>query len=104
MGAQMDFEWDENKRISNLKKHGVDFIDAAALFENWHISNVSGSIDYGEVRLKALGLVDGEILCVIYTLRGERYRLISAHTAGKNDRRKYRELYARRDQSNEGER
>lgn len=28
----MEFEWDENKRQSNLNKHGVDFIDAAKIF------------------------------------------------------------------------
>jgi uncharacterized protein len=91
------FELDENKRLSNLEKHDIDFIDAASLFEDSHVSTVSNANEYGEVRLKALGLVDGEILCVVYTLRGRRHRIISALTAGRNDRRKYRQLYSRRD-------
>ena len=29
----MDFEWDEDKRLANLRKHGLDFVDAEALFD-----------------------------------------------------------------------
>jgi uncharacterized DUF497 family protein len=29
----MQFSWDENKRAANLKKHGIDFIDAEELFD-----------------------------------------------------------------------
>ena len=27
-----EFEWDENKSLSNKKKHGIDFQEATALF------------------------------------------------------------------------
>ncbi|HML55821.1 MAG TPA: BrnT family toxin [Solidesulfovibrio magneticus] len=30
----MDFEWDEAKRLANLAKHGIDFLDAKAAIEN----------------------------------------------------------------------
>jgi len=33
----MRFEWDERKRLANLEKHGLDFIDAVAVFEAAHI-------------------------------------------------------------------
>ncbi len=29
----MDFEWDEDKRLANLRKHGVDFVDVPAIFD-----------------------------------------------------------------------
>jgi uncharacterized protein len=33
----MDFEWDEEKRLTNIEKHGIDFIDADILFGNPHL-------------------------------------------------------------------
>jgi uncharacterized protein len=29
----MDFEWDEDKRLTNLRKHGVDFVDVPSIFD-----------------------------------------------------------------------
>jgi uncharacterized protein len=29
----MDFEWDEDKRLTNLRKHGVDFVDVTSIFD-----------------------------------------------------------------------
>jgi uncharacterized protein len=33
----MHFEWDEQKRITNLDKHGLDFVEASAIFETPHV-------------------------------------------------------------------
>jgi uncharacterized protein len=87
------FEWDEAKRESNIAKHGIDFFDAAYLFELNYMFWADNRHDYGEVRFKALGMVDGILLCVIYTIRNNNYRIISAHKAGRHDRRKYRSIH-----------
>lgn len=100
----LKFEWDENKRESNLEKHGVDFLDAAYLFELSHVFWADERKDYGEDRFKAVGLVDGILLCVIFTIRDDNYRIISAHKAGRNDRRKYSAIHDGRSQSDEGTR
>ena len=39
----MDFEWDEEKRLTNIEKHGIDFIDADILFGNPHLSARTGA-------------------------------------------------------------
>jgi uncharacterized DUF497 family protein len=31
--AQLSFEWDEEKNAANIKNHGIDFLDAALIFE-----------------------------------------------------------------------
>ena len=31
--TETEFEWDENKRSSTLKKHGIDFLDATRIFD-----------------------------------------------------------------------
>ncbi|MFM8606595.1 MAG: BrnT family toxin [Hyphomicrobiales bacterium] len=46
--------------------------------------------DYGEVRLIALGEVDGVVLVVVYTDRGDVRRIISARYANKKERELWR--------------
>lgn len=98
----MKFEWDENKRELNLAKHGVDFLDAAYIFDQEHVFWADKRKDYGEARVKALGLVDGILLCVAFTIRDNNYRIISALKAGRNDRRKYSSIHDGRSESDEG--
>lgn len=45
----MDFEWDEEKRLANIEKHGIDFVDAVAIFGNPHVTAPAKTID-GEKR------------------------------------------------------
>lgn len=75
----MEFEWDENKRRSNLNKHGIDFIDAAKIFNRPVLERVDNRYDdYEETRIIALGEVNSVVLFVVYVWRGEVCRIISA--------------------------
>ena len=85
----MEFEWDENKRQSNLSKHGIDFVDAAKIFNRPVLERVDNRYDYEETRIIALGEVNGVVLFVVYTWRGEVRRIISARRATKRERNKY---------------
>lgn len=51
---ELELEWDEAKRLSNLDKHDLDFIDADELFSKPHISEPAKEVE-GEVRRKAIG-------------------------------------------------
>lgn len=84
----MEFEWDENKRSANLSKHGIDFIDAAKIFNRPILERVDSRYDY-ETRIVTLGEVNGIVLFVVYTWRGEVRRIISARRATKRERNKY---------------
>ena len=85
----MEFEWDEHKRQTNLAKHGVDFLDAALIFEGIVLTKIDDRQDYGEVREVSLGMVDGEIYCVTHTKRDNRTRLISAWKGGVKEHEQY---------------
>lgn len=89
----MEFEWDETKREQNLKKHGVDFLYAALIFEGETLTREDDREDYGETRFASLGLVDGTPYTVIYTERGENIRLISAWKGGRKDYDKYKNSF-----------
>ncbi len=86
----MKFEWDENKNKSNLKKQGIDFSDAQKVF-NDEDNLIAPDLrkDYGESRWKIIGKVYGVIISVIYTIRNEAIRIISARRASKKERKEY---------------
>jgi len=86
----LNFEWDEQKAISNLAKHGISFADASAVFHDpFALDTEERSIDYGEIRRRIIGLGQGRFLTVIYTERGDIVRLISARKATRPERREY---------------
>ena len=86
----MDFEWDENKNKSNQEKHGIDFKDALYVFKDKN-NKISPDLrkDYGESRWKIIGKIYGSIISVIYTLREETIRIISARKASRIEREEY---------------
>ena len=90
----MEFEWDEDKRLSNIETHGVDFRLAAAIFSNLVAESMDERKDYGEIRFIALGHINEEYLTVVYTVRNEKIRIISAWKAGENGRRRYQKLFS----------
>ncbi len=83
------FEWDEQKRQHNIVQHGIDFEDAARVFER-EILRVRSDRE-GEVRYVALGLLDDVEIAVVYTVRSNVCRLISARRAGQDERKAYYE-------------
>lgn len=96
--VEMNFEWDEAKRRANLRKHGVDFLDAAAIFANDIFELADDRENYGEERWIAIGHVDGAVYKVVYTMRFDVIRIISAQKASRRDReRYYQEILSRRD-------
>ena len=85
----MGFRWDEEKSASNEAKHELSFTQAAQIFRGFFISTVDRRRDYGEVRERAVGVFDNEVLCVVFAERGGDIRIISAWKAGKRERQRY---------------
>ena len=86
----MQFEWDENKNISNLIKHSVDFHQAVEVFSDENkIETLDNRSDYGEQRVKVVGKSMDLILSVICTVRDATYRIISARSASRKERIDY---------------
>jgi uncharacterized DUF497 family protein len=91
----MDIEWDEKKRLTNLKERGVDFRDAAQVFLGPVLEAEDTRTEYGEQRFRALGQVGRDNFMVAYTWRGERRRIISAWKVDDEGRRRYAAILAR---------
>ena len=90
----MEFEWDENKNQTNIRRRGIDFNDAVRIFlDAYYIEEEDERQDYGEQRFNVIGQVNGRILFVTYTYRGEKIRIISARRAEPDERRKYYQNY-----------
>lgn len=84
----MDFEWDEGKNVKNRVKHGVEFELAGAF--DWDNAIIEPDLrrDYGELRYLARGLTaDKEGYHIVFTLRGERIRIISMRPFNRKDTR-----------------
>jgi uncharacterized DUF497 family protein len=88
----MDFEWNRAKERANRKKHGVDFRAAAKVFLDPHVIEFDDRDATGELRFNAIGLVEGRMLFVVYTMRGDVVRIISARGAEPHEKRKYHEI------------
>ncbi len=85
----MEIEWDNDKATSNLIKHNIDFEDAKNIFLDPNRLEREDERDYGETRIQVIGIVNQVVLFVVYTKRENRYRLISARRANKNERQQY---------------
>jgi uncharacterized protein len=87
----MRFEWDNNKAESNFRKHGVTFEEAVTVFADPYLLFTEDSKhSEGEEREWAIGEAEnGSMIVVVFTMRGEKLRIISARKATKRERRRY---------------
>jgi uncharacterized protein len=83
------FEWDEGKRRSNIIKHGIDFSDATEAFYDPAAYSFRSPHPATERRYATVGLMRGALIAVIFTIRGEAVRIISARAARRSERRMY---------------
>ena len=85
-------EWDEAKRLSNLDKHGLDFVDADQLFDGRKIVSTAAHSSL-EPRVRTTGVIDGVMQTLVWTWRGESRRFISFRRARDEEKREHRQLY-----------
>jgi hypothetical protein len=81
----MRFTWHEPKRLSNLKKHGVDLADAERVFDGPTFTFEDNREDYGERRWVSLGLLGARVVVIVHTETAEEIRVISMREADKNE-------------------
>jgi uncharacterized DUF497 family protein len=85
-----EFEWDDAKAEANLKKHKISFRAASRVFDDpLVLIEQDLAEDYGEDRFVAVGRVEGLLITVVFTERGERVRIVSARKANNDERRAY---------------
>jgi uncharacterized protein len=86
----IEYEWDEDKRLSNLERHGLDFRSAYLVYENPSKLTLKSRYSH-EPRLVDIAEVEGRAVVLVYTLRSETVRCLSFRYAKRKERRIYDE-------------
>lgn len=87
-----EFEWDDIKASANMVRHRLTFDAARAAFQDpFSVGWVDEREAYGEVRYVVLGMANNRLVNVVYTMRNDRIRIISARGADPRERRTYHE-------------
>lgn len=86
----MEFEWDETKRMTNISKHGLDFVDVLKAFRNRLLVRKDSRKEYGKDRWQGIGEIEDQIVVLVFTERSpESIRIISLRKANKYERQGY---------------
>ena len=93
MSNSMRWTWDERKFQENLRKHGLDFVTASAVFGD-PLSLSRLDIYPNEERWQTIGMAGSLCIFVVHTYPAEQgepsqARIISARRATKNERKDY---------------
>lgn len=67
----MDFEWDPAKAEVNKRKHNIDFRVATLVFDDPFQFEYDDHTRRDELRHNVVGMVDGRLVVVTYTVRGD---------------------------------
>ena len=96
---QYNFEWDQEKAISNIKKHNISFEESASIFQDSNMINLyDDEHSENEDRWISIGISNlGKIIVVSHTyieLSNVNYdiRIISARKANKQEINQYRSI------------
>ncbi len=88
----MQFEWNEIKNATNIKKHKIDFADVPIVFKGATLIDYDDRYDHGEDRWTGIGLLHNLVVVVVFTEpRKNIIRIISARKANRNEQEKYYE-------------
>ena len=78
------FEFDPSKSESNLEKHGIDFVDAQAIWRDSDFIEVQAKSG-DEPRSLVLGMIGGKHWSAIITYRSEVTRIISVRRSRESE-------------------
>ncbi len=89
----MQFEWDEPKAASNVRKHGVSFDEAGSVFlDSLAVSGPDPDHSIGESRSVTFGMSSlGRLLALSHTYRPGAIRIFSARRVTRTERNLYEE-------------
>lgn len=85
----MRFEWDEEKRLENLRKHGLDFRDAHLVLDSVVLTERDERFAYDETRYYSIGLLNGITVVLSHTEDSMSFRVISFRRAEKYEETRY---------------
>ena len=80
----MEFEFDPEKSIANQEKHGIDFLQAQAIWDDADFIEIPLKTA-DELRFMVIGMIEGIVWSGIITYRGESIRIISVRRSRKEE-------------------
>lgn len=84
------FEWDSQKAGANLRKHNVTFELACEAFFDPFLRYTEDEVIDGEIRESIIGLTTNwQLLYVVYVMRADTIRIISARLVTNLEREAY---------------
>jgi len=83
--------FDPAKRAQALAERGVDFVDAGGVIDGEKYQFVDNRFDYGEERITTIGMLDGRMVVVVWTQRGDDRHVISMRKANAREQRRYQD-------------
>ena len=86
----MEFEWNQAKSDDCFAERGFDFAYALHAFvDPARQVRQDSRWDYGEDRYQLLGTIEHRVFVVVYTVRGDVIRIISARKANQREVQDY---------------
>lgn len=85
----MKITFDRRKREQALVERKVDFEDAAAIFEGPTLTAKDQRVDYGEDRFQTVGFLDGRMVMIVWTPRGDARHVISMRKCNDREQARY---------------
>ena len=80
----MEFEFDAQKSVANKAKHGIDFVEAQALWDDPDLIEIHARTS-DEPRFLVIGKIEGKLWSAIFTYRNEQIRLISVRRSRREE-------------------
>ena len=85
----MQIDFDQAKRNWTLEARGLDMGRAQEVFDGIGITFRDARLDYGEQRLVRIGYLDGRMVVLVWTKRGDVFRIISLRKANGREQALY---------------
>jgi hypothetical protein len=86
---KVQIEFDPDKRAKTLSERGLDFARAGEVFAGRHFTAEDSREDYSEPRYITLGKLDGRMVVMVWTPRGEVRRIVSMRKANEREQARY---------------
>ncbi|MEX0953988.1 MAG: BrnT family toxin [Rhizobiaceae bacterium] len=86
----MKITFDPRKREITLQERGLDFADAAKVFEGTHTVVRDDRFDYGEARFISAGFLEEKMVVMVWTQRGTARHIISMRHCHEKEERRWR--------------
>jgi uncharacterized protein len=81
----MKFEFDSQKSKSNKHKHGIDFVEAQSLWDDWDLLEIPAKTVEDEGRCLVIGKIGEKYWSAVITYRGDTVRIISARRSREKE-------------------